>query len=78
MAPQAIQKFVSLNGNNSDKLMLKVDFKNAFNTVSPNEMFKAVKEYTPDILPWVKYFYANTPFLVYNYQDSNKFIYKET
>ena len=30
----AIQKFVSLNGNNSDKVMLKVDFKNAFNTVS--------------------------------------------
>ena len=66
----AIQKFVSSNGNNGEKAMLKVDFKNAFNTVSRDKMFNAVKEYAPAILPWVQYIYANTPLLIYNYQDT--------
>ena len=62
----AVQKVITDMGDNIDKVLFKVDFANAFNTVSRSKMFEAVNKYLPEILSWVQYIYSNTPYLVCN------------
>jgi hypothetical protein len=49
--------------DNPNLVMLKVDFKNAFNLVSREKMFEQVRRQCPSIARWVEYCYADQPFL---------------
>ena len=37
----------------SDHVMLKIDFKNTFNYVRRDKMFEMVRQYVPEIFPFV-------------------------
>ncbi len=45
------------------KAMVKIDFRNAFNAVSRDCIFDAVKNHFAALLPWVHFCYSGSPFL---------------
>ncbi len=50
-------------GSDDTKAMVKIDFRNAFNAVSRDCIFEAVKNHFPALLPWVHFCYSGLPFL---------------
>jgi hypothetical protein len=59
------RKFCSLN-KTEDYVFLKVDFKNAFNSLRREVFLKEVKTQIPDILPYVLQCYGSQTNLMYN------------
>jgi hypothetical protein len=57
-AIHAVRKLVEEIGKNPEKIMLKVDFSNAFNMVDRTEMLKQAREKLPSIYKWVEFCYA--------------------
>jgi Reverse transcriptase (RNA-dependent DNA polymerase) len=51
------QHFVDQHGNNSNKVLVLLDFKNAFNSIGRDAMFQQVRLHAPSISPWVEYCY---------------------
>ena len=49
-----------LQGMVDDQVMLKLDFKNAFNCIRRDKMLKAVEDLAPIILPFVASAYCST------------------
>jgi hypothetical protein len=50
-------------GTDDTKAMLKIDFRHAFNAVSLDCIFEAVKNHFPALLPWVHFCSSGSPFL---------------
>ena len=50
----------------NEKAMLKVDFKNAFNSIRRDKMLKAVKLYVPNLLPFVSSAYSSPSILLWH------------
>ena len=46
--------------------MVKVDFKNAFNSLRWDKMLRAVKDHIPDLLPFVHSAYSSSSILLWN------------
>ena len=46
--------------------MVKVDFKNAFNSLRRDKMMRAVKDHIPDLLPFVHSAYSSPSILSWN------------
>ena len=42
-------------------VLLKVDFKNAFNMVDRSKMLALVREHFPELFPWVRFCYSGEP-----------------
>jgi hypothetical protein len=57
---------VYLNHLPNEKAMLKVDFRNAFNSIRRDKMLKAVEQYVPDLLPFVFSAYSSPSILLWN------------
>jgi hypothetical protein len=57
-AIHAVRKLVGEIGTNPEKIMLKVDFSNAFNMVDRTEMLKQARERLPGIYKWTEFCYA--------------------
>ena len=55
-----------LNHLPNEKAMLKVDFRNAFNSIRRDKMLKAVEQYVPDLLPFVFSAYSSPSILLWN------------
>lgn len=53
----AVRTFLQ-NNKNLEKVLLKIDFKNAFNSIERDEMLKEIKKHTPKLFPflWQCYF----------------------
>src|SRR5262249_43494625 len=51
------------SSSNPDKIMLKVDFSNAFNMVDRTEMLKQAQEKLPGIYKWTEYCYSHPALL---------------
>ncbi len=49
-----------------DSLILKVDFRNAFNGVSRDAMLALTRKYFPRLFRWVEWCYANTSILTFD------------
>lgn len=56
--------FLKLNSK-TRKILLKIDFKNAFNSIERDEMLKSVKEKTPALFPFLWQCYSSDSFLFY-------------
>jgi Reverse transcriptase (RNA-dependent DNA polymerase) len=54
-----------INNLGPDEAFLKIDFLNAFNAVSRDEVFRSVEEYTPELLPFIDVCYGQPSFLAY-------------
>jgi len=54
----AVRKLADQFGHDPDRIMLKVDFSNAFNVVDRTEMLKQVHERVPGIYKWAEYCYS--------------------
>ena len=50
-------------GMAQDRVMLKVDFKNAFNLVSRQAFIRIIRDKFPHLAHWVEFCYAGQPFL---------------
>ena len=50
----------------NEKAMLKVDFRNAFNSIRRDKMLKAVKWYVPNLLPFVSSAYSSPSILLWH------------
>lgn len=48
----AVRTFLQKN-KNLEKILLKIDFKNAFNSIERDEMLKEVKKHTPKLFPFL-------------------------
>ena len=57
---------VYLNNLTPDKAMVKVDFRNAFNTIQRDKMIGAVREHIPDLLPFIHSAYSSPSILLWN------------
>ena len=57
-AVHAIRAYIN-SPNISDKVLLKIDFKNAFNQVRRDVILNLVKEETPEIYQYVYQFFRN-------------------
>ena len=49
------------HGHSDKFVMLKVDFKNAFNVVDRTQMLALVLEHFPELFPWVRFCYSREP-----------------
>lgn len=56
--------FLDLNSGSS-KILLKVDFKNAFNSIERDEMLNSIKEKTPKLFPFLWQCYSSYSLLFY-------------
>ena len=54
-----------INNLGPDEAFLKIDFINAFNAVSRDEVFRSAEEYTPELLPFIDVCYGQPSFLAY-------------
>ena len=45
--------------------LLKIDFANAFNTINRDEVFEAIADYAPELLPFIDVCYGQPTFLCY-------------
>jgi hypothetical protein len=55
----AVRKLAQEFGDDPGKIMLKVDFSNAFNVVDRTEMLAQVYEKLPGLYRWVEYCYSH-------------------
>ena len=62
------------NKSRNDVAILKLDFANAFNSVSRAPMLQAVADHIPDLLPWVSFCYSSAPMLF----AGDKILFSET
>ena len=49
----------------SQKWSLQVDFENGFNLNNRTKMIEAIRQYFPELSPWVECSYGTTSFLVF-------------
>jgi hypothetical protein len=61
----AVRKLAQEFGNDPGKIMLKVDFSNAFNMVDRTEMLAQVYEKLPGLYRWVEYCYSHPAHLFF-------------
>jgi hypothetical protein len=61
----AVRKLAQEFGHDPGKIMLKVDFSNAFNMVDRTEMLAQVHEKLPGLYRWVKYCYSHSAHLFF-------------
>jgi len=54
-----------INNFRAVEAFIKIDFTNAFNAVSRDEIFSSSKEYTPELLPIINICYGQPYFLIY-------------
>jgi len=54
-----------INKLSPEEAFLKIDFTNAFNAVSRDEIFSSSEEYTPELLPFINICYGQPYFLIY-------------
>ncbi|KAJ9436461.1 Retrotransposable element SLACS 132 kDa protein [Diplonema papillatum] len=57
-AVQVVRSYAFRNEGKSNKVMIKVDLKNAFNSVHRSAILRETKSAFPELLPWVKWCYA--------------------
>ena len=57
---------VYLNALPSDKALVKVDFRNAFNSIRRDKILGAVEDHIPELLPYVQSAYASSSVLMWN------------
>ena len=57
---------VYLNALPSDKALVKVDFRNAFNSIRRDKILGAVEDHIPELLPYVQSAYASSSILMWN------------
>ena len=62
----AISRLIEVHGKDDKLAMLKIDFKNAFNSVSREAMFSLCKEHFPKLYSWIVYCYRDQPLLWYD------------
>ena len=55
--------------NDQDFSILKVDFKNAFNSVDRGILLRECKQHFPDLFPWVEWCYGGQPILRYQWTE---------
>lgn len=48
----AVRHTIKTHGDNSDNVLLKIDFKNAFNLINRARMFEEVRRITPELAAW--------------------------
>ena len=65
IAVHALRRYIEGNSNES-KLVLKIDFKNAFNCIRRDQILKKVKEQVPMLYPMVWQSYATVSNLYFN------------
>ena len=61
----AVRKLAAEFGDDPDRIMLKVDFSNAFNMVDRTEMLKQTHEKLPGIYKWTEFCYAQPAHLFF-------------
>ena len=54
-----------INNLSPGEAFLKIDFTNAFNAISRDEVFSSSEEYTPELLPFINVCYGQPSFLLY-------------
>jgi hypothetical protein len=59
----SISRMIGVHGRDDKLAMLKIDFKNAFNSVSREAMFLLCKEHFPKLYSWIIYCYRDQPLL---------------
>jgi len=64
-AIHAVRKLMEELGDNPEKIMLKVDFSNAFNMVDRTEMLARAHDKLPGIYKWTEYCYAQPAHLFF-------------
>ena len=64
----SMRQYASHN-HEEDKLIVKIDFSNAFNSLRRDVMMTKVKEHTPGIFQMMKQSYCEKSFLYFNHQD---------
>ena len=72
--PGATESFIHAvrawaRSRSNGEALLKIDFKNAFNSLSRKFMLLAVKEFMPDLLPFSMFFYADHTTLRYQQHE---------
>ena len=55
---QVARQWCLRNNNSVDKVFVKLDFANAFNTVNRELLLKEVRSIMPGLAPWADYCYA--------------------
>ena len=60
-------KLNELKDNNSDLVLLKIDFKNAFNLMDRNAFIKASSTMFPGLERWTRWCYTQSPLLIYDH-----------
>ena len=68
-AVKVITQYVRRHANSSDKVVLKVDFANAFNTVNREAFLRACSEHAPEAAKWAWWCYSQPSDLHYEGQD---------
>ena len=61
----AVRRLAAEFGDDPGKIMLKVDFSNAFNMVDRTEMLAQVYEKLPSLYKWVEYCYSDPAYLFF-------------
>ena len=64
-AIHAVRRLADELGGNSDKIMLKVDFSNAFNMVDRTAMIREVSDHLPGLYKWTEFCYAQPAHLFF-------------
>jgi len=65
-AVRAVRKALEQLGSDRTKVMLKIDFANAFNLASREKIFEAVRQHAPAISAWVEFCYDQQAMLYVN------------
>ena len=65
VGPQVARQWCYRNQSSPNKVFLKLDFSNAFNTVDRSFFLQEVRNHMPGLAPWVDYCYAQPSKLVF-------------
>lgn len=55
----AVRTFLNFNEESLSNILLKIDFKNAFNSIERDEMLKEIKEHAPKLFPFLWQCYSS-------------------
>ena len=66
MGPEAAVTRTYLHNVQSNQLILKINFHNAFNSIRRDKMLSSVLEHAPEIYPLVFSVYRNPSYLFFN------------
>lgn len=61
----AVRTFLNFNEENLANILLKIDFKNAFNSIERDDMLNQIKEHTPKLYPFLWQCYASASHLFF-------------